>query len=82
MFYKPGPLGTLIEDDIATDVHTSGRLIVDTIRHGSWLIPDDDHQLAQIIELLLVRCHQLHVSDTPKHVEVMHARCAPHPQLV
>ena len=78
----PCPLCSLVEDDIAADVDASGHGVIDAIRLGDWLIPDEDHAAAAVIQLLQVQRGHLDVGDTPEHAEVMYPQHTPGPQLV
>ena len=51
----PLPPCLLVEDGIATDEDAACRWIIDPVCLGARLIPDKNHGLAAVIELLQVR---------------------------
>ena len=67
---------------IPTDVDAACHWVIDPVRLGARLIPDEDHRLAAVVELLQVRPDVLDIGHAPKSLQVVHRRCGPIPQLV
>jgi hypothetical protein len=67
----PTPLPCFIEDDITGDDYTLVDGVVAVVGLGPNLIPDEDHLVAPVIELLQVRSRDLEVRDAAKLAEVV-----------
>jgi len=62
----PRPRGGLIKDHIMGDMYTPGSWIIATERLGAGFVPDEDHRLAAVVQLLEVWLGVLHIDNTPE----------------
>ena len=78
----PLPPCLFVEDDVSIDVDAACHWIIDPVSLGARLIPEKDHGLAAVVELLQVWPDVLDMGHAPECPQVMYRRCGPIPQLI